>query len=319
MTEKSAFRPLSGSWLDFFHWQEEGKYFDSRLRAFTDSDWRGTVSGMADLGMKYIVLTSTAVVRPGRKEAYFRTDILPFPEDYVCRDPMSAVLSAADEKNMRVFVSCGWYGNMQKPWENMQSPDVRRKAFRAMEQLRAVYGGHPSFFGWYLPDETAVSGLFEPFFIDYVNAYAAFGRSVFPEGKLLIAPYGTKTIRKDDRFVGQLESLDCDYIAYQDEVGVRKAKPEDAGKVFADLRTMHDRAGRSALWADAELFDFEGDVYRSPLIPADAGRLAEQLKALSPYADEILGYEYVGIMADGRADTDSYRESYRKMIFTDVE
>lgn len=314
MDANQKIRPLGGCWLDFFHWPEEGRYFSDGLRRMSGEDWRRVVFEMADLGMTFAVLTASAVVRPGREEAYFRTDLLPFPEDYLCPDPIGEVLSAADERNMRVFVSCGWFGNMQRPWENMASAEVAGKAFRAMEQLRFQYGSHPSFYGWYLPDETGINGVFDPIFVDYVNRYAAAARALFPEGKVLIAPYGTRTVKADGGLLPQLEALDCDFIAYQDEVGVRKTSPEESAESFRILRDLHDRAGRSALWADVELFDFEGPVYRSPLIPADPARLEAQLEAVSPFADEILGYEYVGIMTRGKSGAEDYREAYRRMI-----
>lgn len=307
--------------MDFFHWPEEGRYFSDTLRTFDARQWRAKVREMAFLGMTYIVLTGTAVVRPGREEAYFRTDLLPFPEDYLCPDPIGAVLDEADAQGMNVFVSCGWYGNMQKPWENMQSPEVTEKAFRAMEQLLALYGHHRSFYGWYLPDETAIRKCFDPAFIGYVNRYADFGRSLFPAGKLLIAPYGTRTVRLSDAFLRQLDELRCDVIAYQDEVGVRKAVPEETGKSFEALKLMHDRVGKSRLWADIELFDFEGETYRSPLIPAETGRLKRQINAVAPYADELLCYCYPGILNlpgteafCGRGDSASYGKAYAELI-----
>ena len=324
MTEtRSGMRPLGGSWLDFFHWPGEGRYFSDALRTFTEKQWRIKVREMAELGMKYIVLTCSAVMRPGREEAYFQTDLLPFPDDYVCKDPIGTVLSEADVLGMRVFVSCGWFGNMQRPWENMQSLEVEKRAFRAMEQLAARYGTHPSFYGWYLPDETGIRETYEPFFIDYVNRYTAFGRSLFPDGKMLIAPYGTRTVRCGSPYLSQLKTLQCDFIAYQDEVGVRKAQPEEMKTVFEGLRKMHDEAGGPALWADLELFDFEGEVYASALIPADIRRIERQIAALSPYADELLCYEYVGIMNRpgteafcGREDSVSFRNAYRELLET---
>ena len=314
-------RPLSGSWMDFFHWPGEGLYFSDTLRTFDAGQWQAKVREMASLGMTYVVLTGTAVVRPGREEAYFRTDLLPFPEDYRCPDPIGAVLEEADRQDMKVFVSCGWYGNMQRPWENMQSKEVTRKAFRAMEQLYALYGSHPSFYGWYLPDETAISETYEPFFIDYVNRYADFGKSVFPDGMMLIAPYGTRTVRVCDAYLKQLDELRCDLIAYQDEVGVRKTTPEESERSFAALKEMHDRVGKARLWADIELFDFEGEVYRSPLIPAETSRLAKQLAAAGPYAEDLLCYCYPGILNlpgteafCGRADSARYGAAYAALI-----
>ena len=55
-------------------------------------------------------------------------------------------------------------------------------------------------------------------------------------------------------------------------------------------------AGRSQLWADIELFDFEGIVYNSALIPADFERVKKQIENVEPYVDKILGYQFLGLM-----------------------
>jgi len=89
--------------------------------------------------------------------------------------------------------------------------------------------------------------------------------------------------------------LDCDIIAYQDEVGVRKSTPEQTPAYFEALRKAHDKAGRAALWADMEVFEFEGDVYRSALIPASMERIERQIGSIAPYVDEILMYQYLGM------------------------
>ena len=94
----------------------------------------------------------------------------------------------------------------------------------------------------------------------------------------------------------QLDALDVDIIAYQDEVGVQKSAPEQTGEYFAALRRAHDRSGRSALWADMEVFSFEGEVYHSALIPAEFSRVQRQLAEISDYCDEILCYQYLGLM-----------------------
>ena len=45
-----------------------------------------------------------------------------------------------------------------------------------------------------------------------------------------------------------------------------------------------------------EIFEFEGEVYRSPLIPASFERVRRQIEALSPFVDTILVYQYQGMM-----------------------
>ena len=89
--------------------------------------------------------------------------------------------------------------------------------------------------------------------------------------------------------------MDVDIIAYQDEIGVRKSKPEDTAEYYKNLRKAHDAAGRAALWADMEAFEFEADVYRSAMIPATIERLERQIESIAPYVDEILIYQYQGM------------------------
>lgn len=322
-------KPIEGTWFEFQHHSRvEGKYWNPICRHFDAGQWEEKVAEMASLKMEYIVLLCSSLVEEadpweqdgfcGIAESYFRTDIYP-PADFPCEDPLGTLLSAADRHGMKVFVSCGFYGNWKKSYENRNDPEVCARAFRAMEQMVGLYGGHPSFYGWYLPDEACINGHFEEDFIRYINEYAAWGRSLMPSSKLLIAPYGTRLLTADDAYVAQLERIDADMIAYQDEVGVRKSAPEETRAFYEALRRVHDLAGRSALWADMELFGFEGDVYKSALIPADMGRICRQLENISPYVDKILCYQYMGMMNRpgttafcGHPDSVKLYEDYRK-------
>ncbi len=288
-------KPITGTWFEFWHHNtSEGKYWNPICRHFTSEQWEAKVDEIASVGMKYIVLMDTAIQYDDYAESYFHTDIFPFA-DMACKDPISALLNAADRNRIKVFMSCGFYGNWVRSLENMSSPEVTERAFKAMKQLWAQYGNHPSFYGWYLPDETCINKHFHPAFVDYVNRYAAFIRKLTPDKKILIAPYGTNVLVTDDEFVEQLKQLDVDIIAYQDEIGVRKSKPEDTAAYYKALRQAHDKAGRSALWADMEVFEFEGDVYHSALYPASMERVKKQLESISEYVDEVLCYQYFGL------------------------
>ena len=128
-----------------------------------------------------------------------------------------------------------------------------------------------------------------------MNEYTAFGKSINPKHQVLIAPYGTNRVKADDTYVRQLEEMKCDVIAYQDEIGVRKSRPEETYAFYEALRKAHDKAGTSKLWADMEVFEFEGDVYTSALYPAAMERIERQIKSISPFVDEILIYQYQGM------------------------
>ena len=54
-----------------------------------------------------------------------------------------------------------------------------------------------------------------------------------------------------------------------------------------------------ALWADVEVFDWEGpaNLPTSPLIPAPFARIKSQLEAVSPYVDVVTVYQYQGLFS----------------------
>lgn len=288
-------KPITGTWFEFHHHNlPEGIYWNPVCRRFTDAQWEEKVEEMASIGMKYIVLMASAMVYHDSCEAYFATDIYSRAA-MEAADPMEAMFRAADRHDMKVFVGAGFFGFWQDTLNNMTDPAVTKRAFKAMEQLYARYGHHPSFYGWYLPDELGICPYYSAEFIRYTNLYTSHGKSFDPKLQVLIAPYGTNMLKADDAFVSQLERLDCDIIAYQDEIGVRKSRPDENPAYYEALRKAHDKAGRAALWADMEVFEFEGEVYHSALLPASMQRIERQIESIAPYVDEILMYQYLGM------------------------
>jgi hypothetical protein len=165
-----------------------------------------------------------------------------------------------------------------------------------MEEVAEKYSHHRSFYGWYYPNESGLWNTIDETTIKYVNNCSKIAKKLTPRSVNLIAPYGTKSIRLDSKYVSQLEKLDIDIIAYQDEIGVKKTKVGFAGKYYEALNKVHKQAGRARLWADMEIFEFEGDVYKSALIPASFDRILKQMEDISPFVENILIYQYPGIM-----------------------
>ena len=285
-------RKIDGTFFEFLHHNTpEGKYWNSALNQFTAVEWRQKVREIADIGMEYIVIMATALY----DKCYFKSEVFPFA-DIPCADPIEEILSEADTCGIKVFLGNGFYGDWRKAGNNIKDRQVIARSFKAMEELAELYAHHESFYGWYYPDESCIILNFSKDFVSYVNECSAQCHLLTPKKKTLIAPYGTNLALTNKKFVHTLEKLDVDFIAYQDEVGVKKTKVDRTKRIFERLRTAHDKAGRSQLWADIELFDFEGMVYKSALIPADFERIKKQIENVTPYADKILCYQYLGIM-----------------------
>lgn len=310
-------RKIDGTFFEFRHHNTpEGKYWNPALERFEGADWRQKVREISELGMEYIVIMATALY----DKCYFKSDVFPFAET-ICADPIEEVLDEADKCGVKVFLGNGFYGDWRKAGNNIKDKEVVARSFKAMEELAALYAHHDSFYGWYFPDETCIILKFSGDFVKYVNLCSARCHELTPDKKTLIAPYGTNLAYTNDRYVRCLSELDVDFIAYQDEVGVRKTKVDRTERIFEKLKIAHDKAGRSKLWADIELFDFEGVVYKSALVPASFDRVRKQIENVSPYVDKILSYQYLGIMnpADsssfsGHPDSVKLYEDYKKYI-----
>jgi len=212
-----------------------------------------------------------------------------------CPDPIEAVLSAADKYKVKFFIGGGFYGD----WESGQTildPIATKKRLQSLEEMARLYGHHESFHGWYWPDEAEIHPRYTSDFINYVNTNSRLARQLMPHAQIMIAPYGTRIAIPDDAYVRQLDAMDVDIVAYQDEVGVRKSKATETSAFFEGLRKAHDRSQKAKIWADVEVFEFEGEVYKSALVPAAFTRVQRQLEAVSPWVDQILIYQYLGMM-----------------------
>lgn len=287
----SAVKPIRGSWFEFQHHATvEGVDWNPALVRFTAAQWEAKVGEIAGMGIEYLVLMATAVYY----RSFYQTEIYPRWQ-LECADPLEAVLSAADRYNVKFFVGAGFYGDWQSPTV-ITDPVASRKRLQSLGELVRLYGHHPSFHGWYWPDEASIDPYYSPEFLAYVSTLSREGRQLMPKAPIMIAPYGTRNARPDDQYVRQLDAMDADIVAYQDEVGVRKSQVTETSRFYEGLRRAHDRSRRSRIWADVEIFQFEDRVYGSALMPAPFERVLRQLEAVSPWVDEILVYQYLGMM-----------------------
>jgi hypothetical protein len=285
-------KPIMGSWFEFSHmFAPEGKYWNSALPQFTEAQWKTKIREISETGMQYLVLMSVA----NGGKTFYPSKLQP-RFDYTCPDPLEAVLSAADDCGIKFFISNDFWDDWSNSVKLMTNLGIAKLREKGMEEIAAKYSYHKSFYGWYYPNESGLWNTIDDTTIKYVNSCNKIAKSLTPHSINLIAPYGTKSIRLDDQYVRQLENLDIDIVAYQDEIGVKKTKAGYAGKYYEALYKAHAKAGRARLWADMEIFEFENDVYNSALIPADFNRILKQMEDISPFVENILVYQYLGIM-----------------------
>lgn len=285
-----ASRPITGTWIDFYHVNDhEGDLWNDAVARWPDEAWELKVAEMAAAGLDTLVVGAVAVA--GRP--FYPSRLMPDRwRPLAAADPVAAVLRSAERHGLGVYLGVGFFQDDTgalgaTAGEGRLRQDVPR-------ELADRYGAFDSFAGWYLPVEAGIDGHFPDAFRRYADAMSAACRRA-AELAILIAPYGTRTVEPDARFVQQLRDLPVTHIAYQDEVGVQKTRVEELEGIYRRLEMAHREAGRP-LWTDVELFSFQGEVYRSPLLPAPPERVARQVAAQSPLVEKVLAYQFLGLL-----------------------
>lgn len=291
-------KPINGGFISI-QWEDKRHYYwNEACRKFTTEQWRDMIAQMAFLGQKYIIIFNVAT---GSTVVYdSKSHILP-KADMVCDDPLEVILNACDEFGIKVFLNNDYYIMDNYDHEDaMMSKEAVKGRFTILGEIAEKYSHHKCFYGWYWAWESCITPYFPDVFMKYFNDTTAEARRLTPNAKFLTAPYGTRSAICDDRFVKQLDKLDCDIIAYQDTVGCLAMDTEQSKRSYEALRKAHDKVPQRKLWADVETFEWEGKDNRRDvaLIPCEFDRLRSQLSALTPYVDEIVAFIFQGIFSN---------------------
>ena len=289
--------PVTGTFLNLAYQDVRNKYTNPPGSDNTDPAlWRAKVSEMKKMGMEYLVLM--AVANEGL--SYYPSSLMEWQYPKWRQSPVEAIMEAASENGMKVFMSTGWAKDQD---DNLRDPAIKGRQIEMMTELARIYGRHPAMYGWYLPVEDCFGPVLSDYAVDAVNALTAKARELTPGKKILISPYGIFNSDFDDpRYAEQVCRLDVDIIAYQDEIGcVREKYPlTRLRENWKKLREIHDKAGIE-MWANCESFTWEGNTNdrASALVPASFSRfLSQQIAASAGGVDRIISFMFVGIYDD---------------------
>ncbi len=233
-------------------------------------------------------------------------------------DPTEIILAFADRAGWQVFVGLamddGW-------WNQSTDADYLNRTADAVGQVADEvwrrYGAHPSFAGWYLPQETWDGDYTD----SQTTALRAFFRKLSDRCKRLS---GDKPVAFSPFFSGQstpaamqafyqklLEGAGLDILMLQDGVGARGWDAEVAARVVPYFRAVGSACLKAgvAFWSDLESFRLAS---ADPLqfAPAEIGRLCQQLVAEAPFVQHIVTFDFFHYLSP-------YRGAAQKQLHDD--
>jgi len=295
-------RAIDGAWVGIAHWSdEEGRYWNSTIRKLTDDDWHEQIRGMHSLGMDTVVIQESFrnqeyygrndIVKTGYKGlAYYPSELYPGRAQVTAHDAIEAILSEADRLQMNVFLGVGMYA-----WFDF-SKDSLKWHKKVAEELWHRYGHHPSFYGWYVSEETYGSLIpdqgepakdrYREEVITFFRDFQKFCRQLAPEKPIMLAPNAHGMLKSQGVWPLVLAHLDivCPFAFH------RMPEGDITGERSAQIwQAMCDKA-HAHLWMDMEAFLFEDKA----LVPRPIAGLLQDLQRF-PNFEKILCYQYSGI------------------------
>lgn len=287
-------KPVTGTFINLAYQDVRNKYTNPEGVDMTSPElWSAKIAEMGAMGMEYLIFM--AVANEGR--AYYPSELMPHHYPEGAKSPVEAILDAAAEQGMRVFMSTGWAEDQD---DNLRIPRIKQRQMDMMSELAALFGDHKAFYGWYLPVEDCLGPVLTDYAVEAVNALTERARELTPHAKILISPYGIFNSNFDHpEYARQIERLKVDIIAYQDEVGcVRERFPlPRLRENWQRLAEIHARIPIE-MWANCENFTWERGTNdrTSALIPAAPARFVAQLEAASNAGvDRIVSFMMCGI------------------------
>ena len=290
-------RTMDGCFVTLYHWSElEGAYYNEGLAKLTDEQWKEQVYAMHEIGVTGILIQNvfdcneyvhqhdmTADTYRGR--AFYDSKLYAPRMPIAAKDPIEAILTAADECDMVVFPGVGMYA-----WFDF-SPQSLEWHKRVSDELLERYGHHKSFYAMYISEEImgALYYGYDPVpdekykdIQNFFKEYKAYLQEKRPTMPVALAPNNIRMHCYQDEWSGILENLDI-------MIPFAFARSENN---VAEIAEMCEKTG-THFWVDMEIFDFPFDEGR--LRPKTIDMLKKEIRQYDAL-EQIYGYQFTGLM-----------------------
>ncbi|MDI9604481.1 MAG: DUF4434 domain-containing protein [Bacteroidota bacterium] len=303
-------RQIDGAWVGIYHCSEtEGKHWNKDIAKVTDAQWQELVRSMNSIAMNTIVLQEvfrnddyvgkhSLTVESYAGKAFYPSNLYPGRMPVAANDPVEAILSEADKHHMSVMVGVGLFA-----WFDFTSESLEWHK-RVAKELWDKYGHHPSFYGFYVSEEsggsldnweltTEAQMVRKRQIVEFFRAFKAYCNRLAPEKPIMLATNSMGIQQALDTYPALLQNLDilCPFGF------ARMPEGDLSGEEAATLlQQLCDDAG-SHLWLDLEAFLFNPD---QSLYPRPVEEIIHDLTLFDNF-EKILCYQYPGFFSDPKA------------------
>lgn len=265
--------------------------FGPDTKKMSDSDWGNYINQMNAIDIKCIIITVSVQLKSmlGENTAHYPSKLYP-RSDIKAIDPIRAILRSAERNGQYVFIGLGHTYGGALP----NTTDV-------MDELYALYGDSPAFYGWYESEEVNIR-KYNPELWKRWKYLRDHAHSLSPVKPFIVSPYAdgenafTATGGVNPEFLYHLktEGAPFDIIAPQDMVGHTIEGGRLTVKESTDMyRNLHEacKISKKHLWANCEAFDFNDDFVLVPRFNGGGmngeNGYIQQIQAVSPYSEKV--------------------------------
>lgn len=227
-------------------------------------------------------------------------------------DPFPTILDLAHRRGMKFIFGLRYDGRWWREWGSAEY--LREEAKQSASLAREVhrrYGKHPAFAGFYIPYELWDGSFTEAqteSLCELLQAIGSACRQIAPGKLVLLAPFFAGLLppeRFEQLWTSLLQGKSVDVVALQDGVGARGWDEQIEQRVppyFAAMQRACKQRG-VRLWCDLECFRLtNNNPSRPAFAPASAERIVRQLKAVSPYVERIVTFDFYHYMSPYRGE-----------------
>jgi len=320
-------RLIDGCWISIYHWsEEEGRWFNNALKELTEADWKDQIYAMHRVGINGIVITHSFInneyagkhsmtADTYKGKALYPSALYPDRMPIAAADPLEAILTAADDCGMAVFLGVGTFA-----WFDF-SPESLKWHMAVTEELYGMYGRHPSLYGWYVCEEIFGALYYDwPYVEDekykdivhFFQSYKQFIHRLTPTKPVALAP---NNIRFHE-FAEQWKEI----LAHVDILLPFAFARDPDNLNIAEIQEICKPSG-THFWVDMEMFDWPLD---NGLVPKSMDDMIKEIRTYDAL-EQLYGFQFTGLMNDpdsphdlgGEAAKRLYRDYgayYRKII-----